>query len=261
MNDRLLYRPETVFVTGASSGIGAATARRFAADGCRLILLARRADRLGDLVAELGREFGGAYHTIVADVTDRPTLARELDQLPARFAAVDVLVNSAGLALGLAPFQSADPEDLERMIDVNVTALVRVTRQILPGMVARKRGHIINLGSVAGSYPYPGGHVYGGTKAFVKQFSLALRADLLGTDVRVTNIEPGMVETEFSVVRFKGDRTKADTIYAGANPLVADDIADIVHWVATRPAHVNINRVEVMPPTQATGSFAVHRET
>jgi 3-hydroxy acid dehydrogenase/malonic semialdehyde reductase len=198
-------------------------------------------------------------HTVVLDVREREAVERAFGELPADFAAVDVLVNAAGGALGLEKADAARVEDWEEMIATNVRGLALVTRAALPGMIARRSGHIVNLSSVAGSFPYPGGNVYGATKAFVTRFSSNLRADLLGHPIRVTNIEPGMVETEFSVVRFGGDRAKADAVYAGMQPLVADDIADIVHFAVTRPAHVNVNRLEVMPVEQAFGPFAVHR--
>src|SRR6201999_4439242 len=195
----------TVFVTGASSGFGAAVARRFAADGARVIAAARRVDRVKDLASE----FGAQVLPLALDVRDRPAVAAAVAGLPAEFSAVDVLVNNAGLALGLNPAQQADLDDWDQMIDTNCKGLVYCTRAILPGMVARRRGHVINLGSVAGTYPYPGGNVYGGTKAFVHQFSLNLRSDLHGTGVRVTSVEPGLSGgTEFSVVRFGGDQDK-----------------------------------------------------
>lgn len=245
-----------VFVTGASSGIGAAIARRFARAGDRVVLAARRVERLEALADELGRE---RAHVIGLDVGDRAAIARAIDALPPSFAELDVLVNNAGLALGLEPAHDASLDDWDTMIDVNVRGLVHLTRAVLPGMVARDRGHVINLGSVAGSYPYPGGNVYGATKAFVAQFSLNLRADLLGRQVRVTDVEPGMVETEFSLVRYKGDADRAGGIYKGVKALSGDDVAEIVHWVASQPPHVNVNRVEVMPTMQAFSPFAVKR--
>ena len=244
-----------VLITGASSGIGLACARRFAADGERLVLAARRMDRL----VELERQLGVPAHLIQLDVTDREGVERALGELPEAFASVDVLINSAGLGLGLEPAERASLDDWMRMVRTNIDGLLFCTRALLPGMVERGRGHVVNLGSVAGSYPYPGGNVYGGTKAFVEEFSLNLRADLLGKGVRVTNIEPGMVETEFSEVRFGGDKERARSVYRGMQPLVAEDIADAIHWAATRPPHVNINRIEVMPINQAFSPFAVHR--
>ena len=245
----------TVFVTGASSGFGAAVARRFAADGTRVVVSARRTDRLADLAAELG----SSVHAVELDVTDTDAIIRVVAELPDEFADIDVLVNNAGLALGLEPAQRSDLTDWDRMIDTNCKGLVHVTRAILPGMVERGRGHVVNLGSVAGTYPYPGGNAYGATKAFVHQFSLDLRSDLHGTGVRVTSIEPGMADTEFSTVRFSGDETKADAVYEGMRPLTADDVADTIHWAATRPEHVNINVIELMPTAQSFAAFQVAR--
>jgi NADP-dependent 3-hydroxy acid dehydrogenase YdfG len=244
----------TILVTGASSGIGAATARRFAKHGDRVVLAARRADRLEVLAREIG-----AAHSMSLDVSDRAAVERSIAQLPAELAAIDVLVNNAGLALGLAPAHEASLEDWEQMVDVNVKGLLYVTRAVLPGMVARDRGHVINLGSVAGSYPYPGGNAYGGTKAFVKQFSLNLRADLFGKRVRVTDVEPGMVETEFSLVRFHGDHARAAKVYEGIEVLSPEDVAETIFWCASQPAHVNVNRIELMPVMQSFSPFAVKR--
>ena len=246
----------TVFVTGASSGFGAAVARRFAADGARVIVSARRVDRVKDLASELGPR----VLPIALDVRDRPAVAAAVEALPEEFKSVDVLVNNAGLALGLNPAQAADLDDWDQMIDTNCKGLVYCTRAILPGMVARRRGHVINLGSVAGTYPYPGGNVYGGTKAFVHQFSLNLRSDLHGTGVRVTCVEPGMADTEFSLVRFSGDRAEADNVYSGMQPMTADDIAESIHWAATMPQHVNVNTIELMATAQSFGPFQVARD-
>jgi 3-hydroxy acid dehydrogenase / malonic semialdehyde reductase len=250
------FHPGTVFVTGASSGFGAAVARRFATAGARIIAAARRADRLKDLAAELGPRL----LPVTLDVRDRGAVAETIAGLPQEFAHVDVLVNNAGLALGLNPAQGADLDDWEQMIDTNCKGLVYCTREILPGMVARRRGHVINLGSVAGTYPYPGGNVYGGTKAFVHQFSLNLRSDLHGTGVRVTCVEPGMADTEFSTVRFSGDKAKADAVYAGMQPMTADDVAESIYWAATLPEHVNVNTIELMATAQSFAPFQVARE-
>jgi len=246
----------TVFVTGATSGFGAATARRFAAAGANLVLLARRKERL----EESAKTLGTPVHVIARDIRDHEGVNAAIADLPGTFRNVDVLVNNAGLALGLGPAQEADWDDWEAMIETNVKGLVRLTRAILPGMVARKRGHVINLGSVAASYPYPGGNVYAGSKAFVRQFSLALRADLLGTRVRVSVLEPGMCETEFSMVRFKGDAEKAAKVYENMTPLAPDDIAESIFWVSSLPAHVNINAMEMMPVQQAFSPFSVSRD-
>src|SRR6201996_3848837 len=249
-------KPGIVFVTGASSGFGAAVARKFAADGARVIASARRAER----VQELASEFGPQVLPLSLDVRDRETVAAAVAGLPPEFAAVDLLVNNAGLALGLNPAQDADLDDWDQMIDTNCKGLVYCTRAILPGMVARRRGHVINLGSVAGTYPYPGGNAYGGTKAFVHQFSLNLRSDLHGTGIRVTCIEPGMADTEFSIVRFSGDKSKADNVYAGMQPMTADDIAESIHWAATMPQHVNVNTIELMATAQSFAPFQVARD-
>ncbi len=249
-------QPSIVFVTGASSGFGAAVARRFAATGARVIAAARRADRVKDLAAELG----GHVLPVALDVRDRAAVAAAVEALPAEYAAIDLLVNNAGLALGLGPAQQADTDEWDQMIDTNCKGLVYCTRAVLPGMVGRGRGHVINLGSVAGSYPYPGGNVYGGTKAFVHQFSLNLRSDLHGTGVRVTCVEPGMADTEFSLVRFSGDQVKADNVYAGMQPMTADDIAESIFWAASMPQHVNVNTIELMATAQSFAPFQVARE-
>jgi len=245
----------TVLVTGASAGFGVAIARRFVATGARVIVSARRGDRLAALAGELGTQ----VHAIELDVRDRAAVERAVGALPPAFAAIDVLVNNAGLAKGLEPAQRANLDDWDEMVDTNCKGLVYVTRAVLPGMVARGRGHVINIGSVAGSYPYPGGNVYGASKAFVHQFSLNLRSDLHGTGVRVTCIEPGMAQTEFSVVRFGGDEERARAVYAGMDPLGPDDIAEAVHWAASVPAHVNVNTIELMSVAQSFAGFQIHR--
>ncbi|CAN0618730.1 3-hydroxy acid dehydrogenase YdfG [Burkholderia multivorans] len=245
-----------VFVTGASAGFGAAIARAFVNGGHRVIAAARRKERLDALAAELG----DALLPIALDVRDRAAVEAVEAALPPEFAAIDVLVNNAGLALGVEPAQKASLDEWQTMIDTNCSGLVTVTHALLPGMIARGRGHVFNLGSVAGTYPYPGGNVYGATKAFVRQFSLNLRTDLIGTPLRVTDIEPGLCGgTEFSNVRFRGDDEKAANVYANVQPLTAVDIADTIYWVATRPAHVNINTIEMMPVAQAPAGLAVHR--
>jgi 3-hydroxy acid dehydrogenase/malonic semialdehyde reductase len=245
-----------VFVTGATAGFGLAIARKFAAEGAKIVGTGRREGRLLDLKKELG----DAFLPLTFDVGKRQQVEAAIASLPADFKEVDILVNNAGGALGLDPAQSADLDDWDDMIASNISGVIYCTRLLLPGMVARQRGHVVNLGSVAGQFPYPGGNVYGAAKAFVHQFSNNLRADLLGTGVRVTDVAPGLSGgTEFSQVRFKGDEQKAASVYAGTQPLTAEDVADAVHWVATRPAHVNINFVQMMPTSQAYGPLAVKR--
>jgi 3-hydroxy acid dehydrogenase/malonic semialdehyde reductase len=246
----------TAFVTGATSGFGEAIARRFVADGHRVIAAGRRADRLAALAAE----FGGQIHPLTLDVTDAAAVAALPGSLPDAWREVDVLVNNAGLALGQDPAQKAEMAQWDQMVATNITGLIHMTRALLPGMVERNRGHVVNLGSIAGSYPYPGGNVYGGTKAFVMQFTLNLKADLIGTFVRVTDIEPGLCGgTEFSNVRFSGDDARAASVYHGTEPITAEDIAEAVAWVVALPRHVNINRLEMMPTCQAAGPLAIKR--
>ncbi len=245
-----------VFITGATAGFGLATARRFAKDGAKIVGTGRRKERLDELKSELGDQF----LALTFDVGKRPEVERAIADLPSGFAAVDILVNNAGGAIGLDPAQSAHLDDWDKMIDSNIKGVVYCTRLLLPGMVERNRGHIINIGSTAAEWPYPGGNVYGAAKAFVYQFSNNLRADLLGKAVRVTDIEPGLAGgTEFSEVRFKGDKEKAAAVYEGTQALTPEDIADAIHWAATRPAHVNINVMQIMPTMQAFGNLAVHR--
>ena len=249
--------PRVAFVTGASSGLGEAIARRYAGAGVRVVAAARRRDRLDGLVADFGET---AILPVVLDVRDRGAVDYAIGSLRAPFADVDVLVNNAGLALGLEAAQEAVLENWEQMIETNCTGLVYVTRAVLPGMLSRGRGHVVNMGSIAGTYPYPGGNVYGATKAFVHQFSLGLRADLHGTGIRVTSIEPGLIGgTEFSAVRFAGDTEKAAGIYAGTTPLGPDDIAAAVEWVTSQPEHVNVNVVELMPVSQSFAALPVDR--
>ncbi len=247
---------QVILVTGATAGFGAAFARRFVKDGHKVIATGRRVERLEGLAAELG----DALLPRPLDVTDAAAVAGFVDSLPKDWRAIDVLINNAGLALGLSPAWDADLAQWDQMVATNVTGLMHVTRAVLPGMVERNRGTIINLGSVAGTYPYPGGHVYGGSKAFVKQFSLNLRADLVGKNIRVTDIEPGMVGgSEFSEVRFGGDAQRARAVYEGITPLSPEDIAETAAWIIGLPAHVNINRIELMPTCQASAAFAVKR--
>jgi NADP-dependent 3-hydroxy acid dehydrogenase YdfG len=249
---------QTIFITGASAGFGAACARIFAQPGNRLILASRRIDPLLALKEEL--EGKAEVHLVPLDVRDREAVQGAVEGLPERFREIDVLLNNAGLALGLEPAHQVSLDDWDTMVDTNIKGLMYCTRFILPGMVARNRGHIVNISSTAGAWPYPGGNVYGGSKAFVTQFSRNLRCDLLGTRVRVTCIQPGMAETEFSKVRFKGDEEKAAKVYEGTEPLTAEDIAETVQWVVNRPAHVNVNTLEVMSIHQTWAPFAVYRE-
>lgn len=249
--------PKVVFLTGASAGFGAAIARRFARRGARIVALARRAERLAALADELGRS---RVFPLPVDITDRFALERAFAQLPSEFSEIDVLVNNAGLALGLDPAPRADLDDWARMVDTNCKGLVYATRLVLPGMVARGRGHVINIGSTAATYPYAGGNVYGATKAFVRQFSRNLRSDLHGTRIRVTCVEPGLVGgTEFSEVRFHGDRTRAAEVYAGTHPLTPDDIAEVVEWAAVLPERVNVNSIELMPTDQSSAGLQIVR--
>jgi serine 3-dehydrogenase len=242
----------TIFITGATSGIGREAARIFARHGWKVIGTGRRGGRLDALAAELGAE---RFEPLLLDMRDL-----EAVKAAGEGATVDLLLNNAGLALALAPFQEAELEPSLEMIGTNVTGLVVLTRALLPGLIARK-GAIINLSSVAATHPYRGGAVYGGTKAFVRQFSLDLRCDLHGTGVRVTSIEPGMVETEFTLVRTGGDQAASDALYADMAPLTAEDIAETIHWIAALPPHVNINTIELMPVNQSFAGFAVARNT
>ncbi|MBW2465897.1 MAG: SDR family oxidoreductase [Deltaproteobacteria bacterium] len=248
---------KTVLITGASSGFGAACARKFRGPEFRLILAARRLEKLEIVQRELSDT---EILVLQLDVRDRKGVTEKLAALPVPFQEIDILVNNAGLALGLEPAQEADLDNWEIMVDTNIKGLIYCTRQILPGMVKRQRGHIVNIGSVAGSTPYPGGNVYGATKAFVQQFSNNLRSDLLGNPIRVTNIEPGLAETEFSLVRFNWDEERAADVYRGTRPLTAEDIAETVYWVTSLPPHININRLEVMPVCQAWAPFSIHRQ-
>jgi len=246
----------TVFVTGATAGFGLATVRKFAKDGAKVIGTGRRENRLADLAKEIGPNF----LPLTFDVGSRKDAENAIAGLPAEFASVDVLVNNAGGALGLDPAQSASLDDWDAMVDSNVKGVMYCTRLLLPGMLERGRGHIISIGSVAGEFPYPGGNVYGAAKAFVHQFSQNLRADLVGSPIRVTTIEPGLCGgTEFSEVRFKGDKTKAAAVYDGTQPLTAEDIAEAIYWVTTLPQHMNVNVMQLMPVCQAFGPFNIKR--
>lgn len=248
----------TMFITGATAGFGAACARRFADAGWNLVLTGRRADRLDALKNELSDRC--AVHTAVLDVRDRDAVEATVAALPGPFAEVHSLLNNAGLAQGLSSAQEADLDDWERMIDTNVKGLAYVTRALLPAIIRQGSGTVINIASVAAHWPYPGGNVYGATKAFVRQFSYNLRCDLVGTGVRVTSIEPGLAESEFSLVRFHGDADRAASVYKGAHPLTPDDIAESVYWVATLPKHVNINCLELMPTSQSWNALNIHRD-
>lgn len=243
-------------VTGATSGFGRAVALRLLGAGARVIATGRRQERLDELAAQAGTD---RLFTLALDVTEKDCGEKLLAALPAEFAAIDILFNNAGLALGLGPAHQADLSDWETMIETNVAGVVRIAHAVLPGLVARGRGHVINVSSVAASYPYPGGNVYGGTKAFVRQFSLGLRADLLGTPVKVTSLEPGACETEFSEIRFAGDKDKAAAVYKGMTPLSADDVAQTVEAVLRLPEHLNVNTIEIMPVAQAFSPFAIAR--
>ncbi|SEI73809.1 SDR family NAD(P)-dependent oxidoreductase [Frateuria terrea] len=247
---------KVAWITGATAGFGAATVERFVAGGWCVVASGRRADRLQQLVDRHGAE---RVHALAFDVRDEAAMRSAQASLPAEFAAIDLLVNNAGLALGTAPAQQADLSQWKQMIDTNVTALVTLTRLLLPTLIER-RGAIVNVSSTASTYPYPGGNVYGGTKAFVSQFSLGLRSDLHGTGVRVTSVEPGMAETEFTLVRTGGDQAASDRLYAGAHPITAGDIAQTLWWIANLPAHLNVNRIELMPTSQSFAGFQVHRE-
>lgn len=245
----------TAFVSGVTSGFGKALARRYVHAGAKVVGTGRRTGRLEELKAELG----DGFHAVTLDVRDRSAVLKAVEDLPAGFADIDVVVNNAGLALGLEPAHEVDFQDWDTMVDTNIKGLLHCTHALLPGLVARDRGHVVNLSSIASSYPYPGGNVYGATKAFVTQFSLNLRADLLGKQVRVTSVEPGLAETEFSEVRFKGATDKAAKVYENVQPMVAEDIAESIFWVTTLPRHLNINRIEMMPVIQAFSPLAVHR--
>ena len=247
---------KTAMITGATAGFGAAAARRFASAGWRVIATGRRADRLQKLVEEFGTD---KVFTLAFDMRKPAAVEAALATLPESFRNIDLLINNAGLALGTAPAQKADLEQWNQMIETNVTGLVTITHKLLATLIAQK-GAIINISSVAASYPYPGGNVYGGTKAFVAQFSLGLRSDLHGTGVRVTSVEPGMAETEFTLVRTSGNQTASDNLYKGANPMTAENVADTLFWIATLAPHMNINRIELMPVNQSFSPFQIHRD-
>jgi 3-hydroxy acid dehydrogenase/malonic semialdehyde reductase len=247
---------KTILITGATSGIGCAIAKRFAlAGGYRLIVTGRREEKL----CELKDSLKVPLTTLGFDIRDREAVENALSTLPPEFSKIDILVNNAGLALGLNTAQQCDLNDWQTMVDINIKGLLTMTHALLPRMVSQNQGHIINIGSTAATYPYTGGNVYGATKAFVHQFAKNLRADLLGTNVRVTTVAPGLVQTDFFTVRFKGDSARAAKLFEGIKPLSADDIAETVFWCANQPAHVNINLVELMPSCQAATAISIHR--
>ena len=245
-----------IFITGATSGFGAAMARRFVKNGHKVIATGRREDRL----LELAKELGDNLLPVKLDIRDKDQVQAVLNNLTTDWADIDVLINNAGLAVGADPIQNVSLDAFETMIQTNIQGLFYCTKLILPIMLKKNSGHIVNLGSVAGEFPYIGGNVYGASKAFVHQMSLNLRSDLLGTKIRVTCIEPGMCESEFSEVRFHGDKEKAQAVYQGMTPLSSEDIAETVDWVISRPAHLNINVISLMPTDQAFGGFSVHRQ-
>ncbi|KAF3884967.1 MULTISPECIES: SDR family oxidoreductase [Nostocales] len=243
---------QIVLITGASSGIGAACAKLFAAAGAKLILAARRFDRLQQLVEELNKNFSTEIYSLQLDVREIAAVESAISQLPPPWSDIDILINNAGLSRGLDKFHEASIQDWEEMIDTNIKGLLYLTRFVVPGMVSRDRGHVVNIGSIAGHQTYPNGNVYCGTKAAVKAITEGLKQDLLGTSIRVTSVDPGMVETEFSEVRFHGDAERAKKVYQGVTPLTPDDVADVILFCVTRPAHVNINEVILMPVDQAS---------
>ncbi|MDO5666877.1 MAG: SDR family oxidoreductase [Alcaligenaceae bacterium] len=245
------------FVTGATAGFGKSISEKLIAEGHTVIGCGRRAERLEAMRETLGSNF----YPLAFDIQSKEAIAEAINQLPENLKAIDVLVNNAGLAKGLAGAQDADINDWEQMINTNISGLVHVTHHILPGMVERNRGMVINMGSIAGNWPYPGGNVYGATKAFVRQFSLNLRADLSGTKVRVSNIEPGLCgDTEFSYVRFTGDESKVKAVYDNVDFIKPEDIANVVSWIASQPEHVNINSIEIMPVAQSFSALRIARK-
>lgn len=252
-------KDKIVFVTGASAGIGESTAKAFAAHGARILMCARRVERIDKLAKALEREHKSAVHTFRLDVRDQPAVAKAIAGLPAEWRAIEVLVNNAGLSRGLDKLPQGLVSDWEEMIDANIKGLLYVSQAVLPGMIERGRGHVINIGSIAGREVYPGGNVYCATKFAVKALSNGMRLDLNGTPIRVTEVAPGMVETEFSLVRFHGDAERAAKVYWGLTPLGPDDIADAIVWCATRPLHVNVSEMVVMPTAQASTTL-VHRK-
>ncbi len=253
------YKPKIVLITGSTGDFGSAFAKRFAQLGCSLILAGRNGEKIASLQQDIRDNYTVPVHPCIFDITDKDAMLQALGHIPSDFQEIDLLINNAGLALGLDPAYECNIEDWETMIEVNNLALIRMTRMVLYGMAERKNGHIINIGSIAGSYPYPGGNVYCATKAFTKQFSLALRADMQGKNIRVTNIEPGTIKTQFSEVRFKGDKERAAKVYENTNNMTAEDVAEAVVWSATLPTHFNVNRMEIMPTTQSFGPLSIER--
>ncbi|MCK5126079.1 MAG: SDR family oxidoreductase [candidate division Zixibacteria bacterium] len=254
-----MLKDKIVFITGASSGIGEACAKVMAREGAKLILCARRIDKINALSKELKKEFGTASFCFALDVRNQPDVAKAVESLPAEWRAIDILINNAGLSRGLAKLHEADLNDWEEMIDTNVKGLLYVSRAILPGMVKRKSGHVVNIGSVAGHQLYPGGNVYCATKHAVDAITQGMQIDLVDTPIRVSTVDPGMVDTEFSTVRFHGDEEKAKTVYTGLTPLAGEDIAETVLFCVTRPPHVNIHQVHIMPKAQAAATIS-HRK-
>ena len=246
---------KTILITGASSGIGEGCARKFASQGARLILNARSTDKLRTLAEEMKQKYNSECYVLPFDVRDRDSAAAALNALPEEWKSIDILINNAGLAIGVDKEYEGNPDEWDVMIDTNVKALLSMTRLVVPGMIERGRGHIINIGSIAGDAAYPGGSVYCATKAAVKALSDGLRIDLVDTPLRVTNIKPGLVETNFSVVRFRGDKNKADNVYSGIKPLNGDDIAEVVYFAASAPEHMQVAEILVMPTYQATGTI------
>ncbi len=259
MTKMLSIQNQIVLITGASSGIGAACAKVFANAGAKLILAARRLERLQELADEVSKNFTTDIHLVQLDVRDRTAVESAISTLPPSWSEIDILINNAGLSRGLDKLHEGDFQDWEEMIDTNIKGLLYLTRYVVPGMVKRDRGHVVNIGSIAGHQTYPSGNVYCGTKAAVRAISEGLKQDLLGTPIRVSSVDPGMVETEFSDVRFHGDSDRANKVYQGVKPLTPDDVADVVFFCVTRPSHVNINEVVLMPVDQASATLVNRR--
>ncbi|KAB8331509.1 SDR family oxidoreductase [Scytonema tolypothrichoides VB-61278] len=255
----LSIQNQIVLITGASSGIGAACAKVFANAGAKLILAARRLERLQELADEVSKNFATEIHLLQLDVRDRTAVESAISNLPPAWSDIDILINNAGLSRGLDKLHEGDFQDWEEMIDTNIKGLLYLTRYVVPGMVKRDRGHVVNIGSIAGHQTYPNGNVYCGTKAAVRAISEGLKQDLLGTSIRVSSVDPGMVETEFSEVRFHGDTERANKVYQGVKPLTPDDVADVIFFCVTRPSHVNINEVVLMPVDQASATLVNRR--